>query len=178
MTSQKQLAANRRNARRSTGPRTAQGKEKSRLNSLRHGFSSAKAVVFTEEMDDLYRSLWEDFDPDAAILAAARAAVVADFELRRVRLARRLLHERFLEAQLLERKNAEATMPSNRIMADLVKTYFQLFPRDRAKLSLTELERYERYERRAFSKRNTALMDLGKLLGKLVGTPRDNRTRW
>lgn len=35
------LAANRRNARFSTGPRTGQGKGRSRLNSLRHGERSA-----------------------------------------------------------------------------------------------------------------------------------------
>jgi hypothetical protein len=33
-------AANRRNAQKSTGPRTAHGKAQSRLNGLRHGFSS------------------------------------------------------------------------------------------------------------------------------------------
>jgi hypothetical protein len=148
MTSPQQLAANRRNATRSTGPRSARGKEKSRLNSLRHGLSSAKPIVFTEEMEELYQSFWSDFDPDGAILAAARAAVIADFELRRVRLVRRLLN-----------------------------TFYQLYPRDRAKFSLTELARYERYERRAFSKRNSALIDLGRLLGELVGTRRDHRTR-
>ena len=34
------LAANRRNAQKSTGPRTARGKAQSRLNGLRHGFCS------------------------------------------------------------------------------------------------------------------------------------------
>jgi len=36
-TSAKQVAANRANAKRSTGPRTKEGKERSRLNSLKHG---------------------------------------------------------------------------------------------------------------------------------------------
>ena len=40
-------AANRRNARKSTGPRTARGKAQSRLNGLRHGFCSP-----------FYRQLW------------------------------------------------------------------------------------------------------------------------
>ena len=35
-----QLTANRRNAQKSTGPRTARGKAQSRLNGLRHGFCS------------------------------------------------------------------------------------------------------------------------------------------
>jgi len=37
MTSRKQIAANRRNARKSTGPRTARGKAIARLNGLKHG---------------------------------------------------------------------------------------------------------------------------------------------
>ena len=40
MASEKQIAANRRNARNSTGPRTEQGKARSRMNALRHGFAS------------------------------------------------------------------------------------------------------------------------------------------
>ena len=37
MTSEKQFEANRRNASRSTGPRTLEGKCRSRRNALRHG---------------------------------------------------------------------------------------------------------------------------------------------
>jgi hypothetical protein len=44
-TSQKRIDANRRNALRSTGPRTVEGKEKSRRNSLIHGLSGAGVVV-------------------------------------------------------------------------------------------------------------------------------------
>jgi hypothetical protein len=40
MTSARRLAANRANARKSTGPRTAAGKTRSRANAQRHGFAS------------------------------------------------------------------------------------------------------------------------------------------
>ncbi|WZO97393.1 hypothetical protein EP7_004425 [Isosphaeraceae bacterium EP7] len=43
--SQRRIDANRRNAQRSTGPRTAEGKEKSRRNSLIHGLAGSGVVV-------------------------------------------------------------------------------------------------------------------------------------
>lgn len=40
MATEKQIAANKRNAARSTGPRTISGKARSRTNALRHGFAA------------------------------------------------------------------------------------------------------------------------------------------
>src|SRR5438132_2636461 len=61
-TSPEQLAANRANAQKSTGPRTPEGKSRSRLNTFRHGITAQIIVMPPEQMEaymnfnkDLYR---------------------------------------------------------------------------------------------------------------------------
>jgi hypothetical protein len=51
MISEKQLAANRRNARRSTGPKTAEGKDRSSRNNLRHGLTGQITVLPSEDRE-------------------------------------------------------------------------------------------------------------------------------
>jgi hypothetical protein len=50
-----QIAANRHNARKSTGPRTAAGKAVSSRNALRHGLAARAAIVLGEDPADLQR---------------------------------------------------------------------------------------------------------------------------
>ncbi len=49
MVSEKQFLANHRNARRSTGPKTPQGKAVSRSNAFRHGLLSEDVVISGED---------------------------------------------------------------------------------------------------------------------------------
>jgi hypothetical protein len=58
MTSFKQIEANRHNALKSTGPRTENGKQQSRRNALRHGFT-AETVIEPLESPEEYRALEE-----------------------------------------------------------------------------------------------------------------------
>jgi hypothetical protein len=55
MTSDARIEANRRNALRSTGPKTERGKERSRLNALRHGMTAKQLVVSLEAFGDFAR---------------------------------------------------------------------------------------------------------------------------
>ena len=51
MASQKQIEANRRNAQKSTGPKTPEGRAAVRFNALRHGLSAETAVIPGEDPD-------------------------------------------------------------------------------------------------------------------------------
>jgi hypothetical protein len=77
MTSQKQIDANRRNALKSTGPKTDEGKAQSRMNALRHGLTAAQAVLPHEDEDD-YEKLREGMLESYAPADAAELAVVEE----------------------------------------------------------------------------------------------------
>ena len=53
MATDKQTEANRRNAQKSTGPRTAEGKARSSRNALKTGIHSDSLVIFDEKREDL-----------------------------------------------------------------------------------------------------------------------------
>jgi hypothetical protein len=52
MASRRQITANRRNARKSTGPRTSAGKLRSRRNALKHGLTAETVVTVFENRND------------------------------------------------------------------------------------------------------------------------------
>ena len=55
MTSLLQIEANRRNALRSTGPRTETGRAIARRNALKHGLTAERIVLFDEQEDEFER---------------------------------------------------------------------------------------------------------------------------
>jgi hypothetical protein len=68
--SHKQVEANRANAKRSTGPKSDGGKSRSRMNAVKHGFSSQEIVVEGEDADEfdaLRTQLEAEFAPDSII---------------------------------------------------------------------------------------------------------------
>jgi hypothetical protein len=69
MTSFRQLDANRRNARHSTGPVTEDGKTRSRRNGVRHGLTAETVIDALEDADDYSAfelSITSDYDAQTA----------------------------------------------------------------------------------------------------------------
>jgi hypothetical protein len=85
MASEKQIAANRRNARNSTGPKTIAGKKRASRNALRHGLASQR----TSEagVEQLARQIADDSE-NRIVLEFARSAAAAELELAQVRQVR------------------------------------------------------------------------------------------
>jgi hypothetical protein len=70
MASDKQLRANRSNAKQSTGPRSQTGKARSRHNSRKHGLMARTLVIGDEDpaqFDKLRADLMEEYDPQSAL---------------------------------------------------------------------------------------------------------------
>ena len=89
MASEKQIRANRENAKRSTGPRTAAGRMKSSQNALRHGLSLKLYIdgETTNKIDAIVPSLVSDPTDKTQLMAAVQAAH-AQLDLLRIRCVR------------------------------------------------------------------------------------------
>jgi hypothetical protein len=97
MTSFRQIEANRRNARKSTGPKTEAGKQRSRCNAVRHGLTAETVIGLLEDADD-YKAF------EAAVIADydAQSAVQRELVLRLASLLWRLRRATTMETGLFE----------------------------------------------------------------------------
>jgi hypothetical protein len=95
MASERQIAANRRNARKSSGPRSGAGRKRASRNAYRHGLtlSITSTAAFAKQLDKLARKIAGNTD-DAITLERAREIAQAELELARVRRAKVALIER------------------------------------------------------------------------------------
>ena len=97
MTSFRRIEANRRNARKSTGPITQEGKQRSRCNSVRHGLIAETVIGALEDAQD-YKAF------EATIIADydAQSAVERELVLRLASLLWRLRRATTMETGLFE----------------------------------------------------------------------------
>jgi hypothetical protein len=89
MTSQAQLTANQINAELSTGPRTEEGKQRSRLNAFRHGLTG-QVCIFTQEDQDAFdahcEGIRESLAPQGALELELAQSIAEDrWRLKRAR---------------------------------------------------------------------------------------------
>jgi hypothetical protein len=140
MTSERQIAANRRNATRSTGPITVEGKARSSRNASRHGLSrpaSCTPAIALEIGEFALQLVGEEASPTQGDLAHAAAA--AHLELMRIRHERQRLVE-----VLISTARASGRQRANVVSPDAIG-------------------RLDRYERRAESRRKKWLRGLSQL---------------
>ena len=97
MTSFRQIEANRRNASKSTGPITEDGKQRSRCNAVRHGLTAETVIGTLEDAED-YKAF------EAAIIGDydAQSAVERELVLRLASLLWRLRRATTMETGLFE----------------------------------------------------------------------------
>jgi hypothetical protein len=85
MATERQIAANRANAAKSTGPRSAAGKKRAAHNSFQHGLSVRPSdLEFTRRREKLAHQIAGDTNSELE-LEVARAAAEGDLDLARVR---------------------------------------------------------------------------------------------
>jgi hypothetical protein len=132
MTSARKIAANRNNAKKSTGPRSNAGRAVSRRNALRHGLAAsiANKSAFGGDVEDLARVL-SSASGLQGVSGVAREAAEAQLDLSRIRKIRAFLYETIYFA--------DGAGP------------------DRLAELNDKLAKLERYERRALSRRKRAL---------------------
>jgi hypothetical protein len=97
MTSFRQIEANRRNARKSTGPTTEEGKQRSRCNAVRHGLTAETVIGALEDAKDykaFEMAITADYD--------AQSAVERELVLRLASLLWRLHRAATIETGLFE----------------------------------------------------------------------------
>jgi hypothetical protein len=179
--SERQIAANQSNARKSSGPRSRAGKRRARHNAYRHGLTSTitSNAAFAKEVEALARKIAGGTN-DVSILECARAIAHAELDLARARRAKIALIERADAFGYLDPPQDNST----RELIRLVKAFEfdEVIPRapspcvtmpaqepyrmaEAIRRVLPELLKLDRYERSACARRDRALREL---IGKRV----------
>jgi hypothetical protein len=173
--SERQIAANRRNAQNSTGPRSAAGKRRASRNSYRHGLTSAttSSAKWAKCVERLACEIAGDTS-DVIILEYARTAGEAEFDLAQIHRVKVAIIERIMAF-------GEANRPRTSQSLGQVKRFFSGLDRgelvlpnpvdaapampetepersaEAVRRALPELVKLDRYERRAAIRRERAL---------------------
>ena len=88
MATERQLAANRRNAQKSTGPRSSEGKRRASQNSRRHGFTAVSFRAGDPKQVELLARQIAGKTTNPVVLEKARGIAQATFDLAQIRRAK------------------------------------------------------------------------------------------
>jgi len=110
--SQRKIEANRRNAKKSTGPKTEEGKVRSAMNSIKYGIYSDKYLIKDEsyeEFDNYRRKILKCLNPTNAVLFDMATHVVSNgWEYQRCTLLEsKILNSKSLKHDAERKKNNE-----------------------------------------------------------------------
>jgi len=175
MASDRQIAANRRNARRSTGPRSAAGRTRSSRNSFRHGLAAGVTARAerTQCIERLARKI-AGASPDILTLEGARTFAQAEFDLAQIRRVKVALISRVMAFGRFEKSDDDfqsqgqvrrflsalkrsELIPPNRIETPAAPTTDPERTAEAMRRALPGLIKLERYERLAAARRARAM---------------------
>jgi hypothetical protein len=172
---ERQLAANRRNARRSTGPRSGGGKKRASRNSYRHGLAARVTgnALRAQDIEALARKIAGD-TADLITIETARTAAQAEFDLAQIRLVKVALISRAIAtgetemSQIFEslgqvKRFLNAIARGEFILPESAQTETAMSvteperTADAVRRVLPELIKLDRYEHRAIAKRDRSV---------------------
>jgi hypothetical protein len=129
MSSLKQIEANRLNALKSTGPRTEEGKRRSRCNAIRHGLTAETVIAGLEDPED-----YEAFEATVIADYDARSAVERELVLRLASILWRLRRATGIETALFQSAMKQSAQVQSKMIsaatADLLRS--RVLPHDKS----------------------------------------------
>jgi hypothetical protein len=146
------IDSNRRNAQRSTGPKSVAGKSKVAKNALRHGLAVPARLdsLLSDEIEGLARLIAGDEAP-LYLLDCARKVAEAQIDLRRIRQVRVSTWASIANS---EPNDASAERSKSGPLVGLLGEETEM------DFLVKRLVRLDRYERRALSRRRAAVREL------------------
>jgi hypothetical protein len=159
MASDRNIKANRANARKSTGPRSSAGKKRASRNALRHGLTAAMRLApsgevgveaFAEQLVQAVRPICTS----ESFMLYAREIARWEFQLERIRRTKLVMLECAMQQVDPKQFNSSAKDHSYAITAEALRK------------SLPEFRKFSRYEQHAVRRRDAAIRSFVFLVEK------------